>query len=100
MVCLSHCSGISKKRGKEDGERLEFVFPLTNRQPVLVLAALVFPLMSQFYILLKQIYQSWDSATVLLPKRKYDQICQFCMDWQDGAYALAKVLEGNLQVYF
>jgi hypothetical protein len=46
VVCLFHCSGISKKRGKEEGERLEFDFPPTNRQPVLVLAALVFPLLS------------------------------------------------------
>jgi hypothetical protein len=52
-----------------------------------------------FYIILKQMHQFWDYTTVLLTKKKYNQICQFCMDLQDGIDAQAKVLQQNLHTY-
>jgi hypothetical protein len=52
-----------------------------------------------FYIILKQMHQSLDYTTVLLTKRKYNQICQFCMDLQDGVDAQAKALQQNLHTY-
>ncbi len=54
---------------------------------------------NEFYELLKEWFQGRDYRCILLMKRKYNEILQFCLDLMNGAHSWSLYIAGNKQAY-
>ena len=54
---------------------------------------------NEFYELLKEWFQGRDYTCILLTKRKYNEILQFCLDLMKGAHPWSLYIAGNQQAY-
>ena len=54
---------------------------------------------NEFYELLKEWFQGRDYTCILLMKRKYNEILQFCLNLKSGALPWSLYIAGNKQAY-